>query len=406
GLGGEEALMLALATEEVFMHLCRVAKPAGGPLEILCSSGGCYAQVAFSLPDDAFDMRAFNLTATVSVEDDADLDAMGLVIASRSVDRLSLSRHGSHGLRLELIKEKSYPPVPETPLPAVPAVTKYSLRPPDPEEWKFISHLCQSHYKSWELPRVLRHPGRLADVMSTGGYGALAAVGDAGEIAGAVFWHALGEKVVECLGPYVFNQAPDSTIPEALLEGCIGAVARTPAVGMISTRPTARFPRGHFEFLGTVDTFTPDGSGVPIEAWFRLLDEDTGATSWTPPELEAFLRREYSRLVLPRELRVDRPSGESLRGHSVLSAELDAPRRSVTLRPLWPGADAQENIARHVRLLRDENILDMHFEVDLGQAWQGIFVPGLFSAGFEPRLLLPHAGRGDVVLFQLRGKNG
>ena len=109
GLGMDESLMLTLASEEVFMHLCRVVTPSGGPVEIVCSNGGYYAQAVFSLPTDAFDMRAFNLTATISIEDDADLDAMGLVIASRSVDRFLLNREEGRDLRLTLIKEKTYP---------------------------------------------------------------------------------------------------------------------------------------------------------------------------------------------------------------------------------------------------------------------------------------------------------
>ena len=92
GLGTDESLMLTLASEEVFMHLCRVVIPSGGSVEIVCSNGGYYAQAVFSLPTDGFDMRGFNLTTTISAEDDADLDQMGLVIASRSVDRFLLHR--------------------------------------------------------------------------------------------------------------------------------------------------------------------------------------------------------------------------------------------------------------------------------------------------------------------------
>ena len=109
GLGMDESLRLTLASEEVFMHLCRVVMPNGGPVEVVCSNGVYYAKAVFSLPTDAFDMRAFNLTVTVSAEDEADLDAMGLVIASRSVDRFLLNREEGRHLRLTLIKEKTYP---------------------------------------------------------------------------------------------------------------------------------------------------------------------------------------------------------------------------------------------------------------------------------------------------------
>jgi hypothetical protein len=405
GLGRDESLRLTLAAEEVFVHLCRVVMPSGGPLEIRCSNGGYYAKADFSLPTDAFDMRAFNLTATISAQDDADLDAMGLVIASRSVDRFSLNREKGRDLRLTLIKEKAYPLPHEIQPATARPLAKWSLRPPNPEEVKFIAQLSTSYCDTWALSCIFFHPAKLADMIRAGEYQSLAAVGGAGEIAGAVFWHSVGENMVECFGPYVFNQGPESNIPEELLEGCIGAVAKTRALGIINTRPTPEFPRSHFELLGTFDAYAQDGACVPVEAWFRLLHEDMGAAVWVHPGIEEFLRREYARLVLPREIRIEQPSGDTLSRHSVLSAEFDRIQGRVTLQPMWPGADAEENIRRHVKLMQGEKILNIQFAIDLGEAWQTVFVPGLLKSGFEPCFVLPYAGKGDVVSFQLRGKN-
>ncbi len=405
GLGMDESLRLTLASEEVFMHVCRVVMPSGGSVEIVCSDGGYYAQAVFSLPTDAFDMRAFNLTVTISMEDDADLDAMGLVIASRSVDRFLLNREEGRDLRLTLIKEKAYPMPVEVPPAVVGPLAKISVRAPRPEEVKFLCQLAASYYDTRALSDILIYPGKLVDMIRAGEYDSLAAVGNAGEIGGAIFWRRVGENTVECFGPYVFNQDPASNIAEELVEGCIGAVARTQAVGIINTRPTPEFSRRHFELLGTLDDYAPDGSCAPVEAWFRLLREDTGSTVWVHPGLDAFVRREYARLVLPREIRIDQPSGETLPRHSVLSAEFDRLQGRVTLRPMWPGADAEENIQRHVRLVAGEKILNIHFAVDLGQAWQTVFIPGLLARGFEPRFVLPYAGKADLVVFQLRGKH-
>ena len=401
GLAKEESLGLTLAAEEVFMYLCRVVTPSGGPVEIVCSSAGYCARAAFSLPADALDLRAFNLTTTISIEDEEDLDAMGLVLASRSVDRFFFSHEKGRDFRLTLVKERTYPASPiETPAP-VSRPDKIVLRPAGPEELKFISQCAASRYDSPLLSDILRFPGKLADMIRAGEYDSLAAVGSAGEIGGAVFWHRIGEHMVECIGPYVFVHDPAQTIAEELLDGCIGAVARTSAVGIINTRPTPEFSRRHFELLGTLDACTTDGSRIPVEAWFRLLHEDLGAAVWVHPGLDAFARREYARLVLPREIRIDRPAGESPPRHSVISAEFDRLRSRVALRPMWPGADAKENIERHIRLVENEKIRNIHFLIDLGQAWQNIFVPGLLDAGFEPRMLMPYAGNGDVVVFQL-----
>ena len=402
GLGKNDALNLTLAVEEVFLHLCRVVMPTGGPLEILCSNGGYYARASFHLPTGSFDMRAFNLTATISMEDDADLETMGLVIASRSVDRFLLSREEGRSMRLTLIKEKTYP-IPSIVPVAVNPIPEWSLRPPVPEEVKFISRLSLTYYDTVELSNILHHPGKLADMIRAGEYKSLAAVGRAGEIGGAIFWHQVGEHMMECIGPYVFNQGAESDIPHELMEACIGSVAKTKAVGIMNTRLTSDFSRFHFEFLGEYSTCSRDGSCMPVEAWFRLLREDAGATVWVHPGIEAFLRGEYSRLVLPREIRIAQPLGETLPGHSVLSAEFNRIQGRVTLSAIWPGEDAEENIERHVRLLEGENILNIHFLIDLGEACQSIFVPGLLRNGFEPCLVFPYAGKGDKVLFQHRG---
>jgi hypothetical protein len=405
GLGMDESLMLTLASEEVFMHLCRVVMPAGGPVEIACSNGVYYTKAVFTLPAGAFDMRAFNLTAKISVEDEADLDAMGLIIASRSVDRFLLTHEEGEAPRLTLIKEKAYPKGVEAPPTCAGPPGKTSIRSPRPEEVKFLSQLAAFYYDVRMLPDVFLYPGKVVDMIKAGEYHSLAAVGDAGEIGGAVFWREIGENTVECFGPYVFNRAPAPNIAEELMEGCIGTVARTRAVGIINLSPTPELPRQHFELLGTLDDYARDGSVEPCEAWFRLLREDTGSAVWVHPGLEEFLRREYAKLVLPREIRIDQPSGETLPRHSVLSAEFNRLQGHVVLRPIWPGADAEENIERHVRLLQSEQVLNIHFAVDLGQAWQTLFVPGLLAQGFEPRLVLPYAGKADLVVFQLRGKH-
>ncbi len=404
GFGKSEALGLTLAVEEVFVHLCRVVMPGGGVMEIRCSSGGYYMQIVVSFPASLFDARAFNLTATVSMEDDAGLNEMGLLIASRMVDRFHLSLENSAQMRLSLIKEKSYPKLPEDPIVTARPITQFTLRTPKPEEVKFISQLAGVYYERRFLSDLFAYPGKLADMIGVGKCDALAALGPAGEIAGAVLWRWMSKKVVECFGPYVFNQDSHSGVAEGLLDGCIGAIARTGAVGLINARPTIQLPEEHFELLGAIRSHSEDGPSSLLQTWFRLMREDTGGTAWAHPELSGFLEREYKRLVLPREIRVTLNAGENLPRHSVLSAEFDRTQRRVTLRPMWPGEDSDENVIHHVKLLRQEGFLDVLFALDAGVAWQAGFAPGLLKCGFEPCFVLPCAGEGDVIILQLRGE--
>jgi anti-sigma regulatory factor (Ser/Thr protein kinase) len=404
GLADEEALGLTLAAEEVFVHLCRVAIAAGGPLEVHCSGGGYYVETAFVFQSEALDLRAFNLTTTISAEDELSLDGMGLVIASRFVDRFNLSREKGQGVRLTLIKEKSYPLHDNDESFSARPVSEFSLRPPSPEEVKFIGHLARIGYSNCFIPDFFLYPGKLADMIATGGYQAVAAFGSAGEIGGAMLWRWIGQKMVECFGPYVFNQPSDSTIPEALVEGCIGGIARTRAVGLVNTCPTPQLPEHHFERLGSLDLHMEDGTRTSMPIWFRLMQEDAGSVVWTHPEFHDYLQREYRRLVLPREIRLARNAGESLPKHSVLSPEFDRNQGRVILRPMWSGADAAENIGQHLMLLQQEGIRNILFALDLGHAWQADFVPGLRDHRFEPCCVLPYAGEGDVLLFQFSGE--
>jgi len=53
-------------------------------------------------------------------------------------------------------------------------------------------------------------------------------------------------------------------------------------------------------------------------------------------------------------------------------------------------------------MLLKEKFESILFEMDLGKSWHCYFTPALTRSGFEPRLLLPYAGKGDLVIFQHR----
>lgn len=402
GLGRDEALALTLAGEEIFMHLCRTVLPGGGPVEIRCGSGGYYVEAEFVFNAEDLDLRACNLTTSISLDDDSDLDGMGLVIASRLVDRFQLSFEKGRHVRLSLVQEKAYPLHEEDSPPFCRPLERVSIRPPSPGEVKLIARQARCCYPGHYLADFFRYPGKLVDMLASGEYQGLAAIGPAGEVGGAILWHWFGRRTVECFGPYVFTDDPGSSVAERLVEGCIGAIARTHAVGLINTRPTPQLPEHHFEKLGTLTVSTEDGASMPVHARFRLMREDEGCAVWVHQDLEAFVQGECRRLVLPREIRPARNAGENLPAHSVISVQSDRLQGRAVLRPMWPGADCEANIQKHVHLMRQEGIPDILFMMDLGRPWQADFAPGLLRHGFKPRCVLPYAGEADVILFQLR----
>jgi anti-sigma regulatory factor (Ser/Thr protein kinase) len=400
GLAGPEAMALTLATEEIFAYLCRTASQ-GRPFEIRCASAGYYVKTSFSIPVQDLNLRALNLTASVSPDDEASLEEMGLLIASRFVDRLQVRQEGNGGIQLTVVKEKSYPQMEAEPTPMVRPLDDYAIRTPAPEEIKVLVRLIHAHYDGHFIPAPFIYPGKVVDMVVGGEYQALIARGPTGQIGGGIFWHWLGAKTIECFGPYVFNQNPGSVLPRDLVEGCIGAIAKSHAVGLINRMATEIFSREHFEPLGVLTVHDLDGSTRSITAHFRQMHEDTGSSVWAHPDLVPFLKEQYGRLVLPREVIAVSDQGEAVSPYSVLSAEFERSQNRATLRLLHLGKDMEENLINHLRVFDKESIHNVFFEIEVAQPWQASLTPALLAQGFRPRLILPYGGdEGDIVVFQ------
>ena len=401
GLNKPEALKMTLAAEELFLHLCSGILPAEQPLRIRCINKGYFIQTDFSFPDIGFNMQAFNLTATPRTQDPADFDEMRLILASRSVDRLKIQRNGNQ-LQIFLIKEKKYPSAQELTEPPAPFSGKdFTVRCPGSDEMKFMVPLTRAFYPDQCLPVFLQYPGMLVDMVQGGQYHALIAAGPAGEIFGAILWHLLSDRTAEAVGPYVFGGSETDRIAGSLIEACISEAGRTSAVALICHPPAAGPWNEYFEFLGDMDRYSAAGVLIRQPAWFRLMHEDTGCVVWVPDALEDYLRQIYGRLFLPREIRKVTDDGENQPAHSVLSTRIDRTRSQANLDILWQGADIAENLIRHLELFRNEGIRIVVFEIDLGCAWQSSVISCLLKNGFKPVQMLPHAGEGDILLFQL-----
>jgi len=399
GLGQKEMTALSLATEEIFAYLCRNSG-SGQEIELRSVDGRYYAQISFSCSVKSMSLRFFNITASASPDDEEGLEQMGLLIASRFVDRLHVEK-AAHGILLTLVKEKAYPAIEGEAPPLSYTLPRFSIVRPEPDVLKIFSQNVLSCYPGWLLPDFFRFPGKLVDMVAGGEYEAAVALGPQGQVGGGIIWYWASRKTVGCFGPYVFDKNPGSSMPEALLEACISTIGKTSAVGLVSSFPTEELPREHFEILGILTHFDDKGSGTAVTACFRQMQEDPGCSSWCHPDLEGFLREQYDKLFLPREIMQIKDLGETGNPFSVLSAQFDRPRNRVTLRPILEGKDAEENVADHLKLFRKEGIHNVFFEMDLGKAWHTRFTPGLLLNGFTPRMVIPYGGDGDRVVFQL-----
>jgi len=397
GLGDPEALALTLATEEIFAYLCKLAA-AGKQVQIRCQGRGYYVQEDFLFEARDFAMRAFNLTCSV-IDDPAYLDETGLLIASRMVDRLRVTQK-DEGLRLTLIKERDYPAFTELRIPPARPLDRCLVRSPDREELKVFVRMLRDYYTSYSVPRSFGFPGKVVDMVASGEYAAALAFDEAGHIGGGLLWWREGSGMVEFFGPYVFGQPSDSDVPQRLTDFLISSVARTGAIALINRYPTPELPEDYFEPLGSIVFQQPDGSEVEMNPCYRHLEEDRGLAVWTHASIEPFLTREYRRLFFARELRPAKAEGESSSPYSVLSADLDRRQGRAILHPVWWGDDSPKVLAAHVETLLKDGLVNIMFEMDLGKSWHCRFTPALLGTGFEPRLVLPYAGAGDLVIFQ------
>ena len=182
---------------------------------------------------------------------------------------------------------------------------------------------------------------------------------------------------------------------------------RTKVIGLVNLSGIPPLSTGliekQFEFLGSLNYCQDNGKTFNRRTYYRLLHEDPGCLIFTDSILKDFLQREYGRLFLAREIREIKDMGETKTGASIFSAEINRQRSEAILRPLWPGADLDANVDRHLRFLKAESLNNILFELDLGVSWQASLMPILVNRQFVPKLIIPFAGRADLLYFQYDG---
>ncbi len=402
-LGDSEILSITLATEEIFVYLCRIAD-GDQTVEISCSSIEYYLRLDFLFTENDFDYRPFNLTYETNFEAEDDFLVVGLLLASRSVDMMRLTREQKNMLRLVLVKEKAYPS-PGRLLEPNPAIfSECKARMADQSEIETFAQMALHHLGPGQLPPFFAHPGKLRDMSAAGEYSCAIAADKHGRMCGGLFWSCSNSNSLECFGPYLFgDQQGKNTqaLRTDLMNLCLMNLSKRPAVGLVNRYPGSSLSGQDFDELGSYSVYKKDGSATTEIVYSRQLREDPGAKVWADPALEDFLVQEYRRLVLPRELEFIQPGKlDSESQYSVLTTTFQREQNIVTLCPLWSGLDIDENVGRHVQLLEREKWRNIAAEIDLGIPWHAHFIGALLKHGFTPRILLPHAGQSDVVLFR------
>lgn len=396
--GDEDCLRIALAGEEIFIYVCSL-DASGGNIDVGVHSVDYQLRVSFLFDATQFDPWAFNLGVHVLPDDEASLEGLGLLLASRAVDSVAITLRQSGRVELLLVKDKSYPEEPVPPSLSAPFADYWHVRDALPDDIRqFVARLRQTCAAD-KYPAFLATSGRLVDMVGSGDYGMVVAVDGNDAVLGGALWHERNERSVESFGPYLVTESL-AGCGRDLIEALLGRIAKQRALYLLSKWTTPAMPRGEFELLGEIALRDAQGGEQVMPIAYRQLKEDLGSRVWVVPEIETFLRYEYDRLFFAREMVAADIKDEKRPAHSVLAAEIDRLHGAVTLSPVLDGGDAEENLRRQLAVFMQENLPNIFFEIDLAFAWQVALTPILLNNGFTPRLMMPYAGKADIVLFQ------
>ncbi len=400
GFGEAETAGLVLAVEEIFsFYLKQLAVGEGIDLVLENDVYQLRLTMSFRVADP--DLSAFNLTYRADPNDEASLAGLGPMIAARSVTRLNLDFGNNDRVRVQLTREKDYDLAVALEPPARgKSAGPVALHAPGPEDIMHFAALLASDAGA-AVPAFLARPGMAADMLASGAIGALLASAG-GFVLGGVTWRRLNEPTIELFGPYVFYEDAGGEVFAELLDAAIAQVSRSGARALLRRQgPLPGFER-FFDFLGELKLKPPKETaqgGVVWTHYYKQLREETSGVVYAAPRFAGFLRAEYGRLCLPRQVRETSSSETERPGASLLSVEFEHRRSLATLRPLAAGSDMAENLAAHLALLERDGILNVIAELDAGRPASTAFAPALYGSGFSPRLAVPDAGTGDLVIF-------
>lgn len=204
-------------------------------------------------------------------------------------------------------------------------------------------------------------------------------------------------KMAVMYGPYVFCSHKE--LLRDLLDAALAKMARGHTICLVNMEPAEEMLPGYFDMLGTLAS---EGAKCQRSVLYRQLMEDQGTVAYTLECLQQFLQEAYTRLALPRHIQLVQQAGEQLSESSALSTVIDWQLRQASLAILAPGGNIKDNLNNHVTFLRDQGIGRILFHLDLGQAAEALLGQEIVDTGFEPRLVLPWGGTGDILLFRFR----
>ena len=399
GFDGPERTGLTLAAEELYVYH---SSRTGGDVDIdlTLEDGGYRIVLTLSFHMVNPDMQALNLAFQVDLDDETALDMLGPMIAARSVSGLSLDFGAAEKILIRLWRERPYDLSPALPLGNVKRQGILRITDPGPEDLRYFCSLVASGNPEFS-PEFLLKGAMAADMLTAGDlYAALALDGET--MVGGIVWRSLTESCVEMFGPYVFHEDPGDEILTGLMDQAVSKISRTSVRGTLRRQGQMTGYARFFDYLGEIPMSDAKGNPMALSYYYRQLKEETGGKAiYSETQFANFLRAEYDRLCLPRQIRETDFRTAGLRDHSVIAVEFKNRRTMAILRPLCAGRDMAENMAAHIALLGRQGISSILFEIDSARDEDMMFTKALEAAGMVPGLIIPDAAKGDLIIFYL-----
>lgn len=386
---------LVLAMEELFsFYVLQAAANSAIAIELEDQDYRLALTLTFRMANP--DLRAFNLTWNCSIDSKESLAMLGPMIAARSVSSLRLDFGADDQVILRLTRNRDYPQATFVPLPPAGLGGPLRLLTPSLDDLHHFAAMAVAAAPSF-LPGFFSRPGMAADMLASDHLNALV-LEQGGWIQGGVLWHPLTDSCLELYGPYLFSDDPEDRGLTMLLDEAVARISRSAYRGLVRRQGALADHERFFDFLGTLSLRVPEETVHSI-VYYRQLKEESGGTVYCTEPLASFLAEQYNRLCLPRQVRPASGDPARLRDHSVLAVELEHSRSLAIIRPLCAGRDMAANLNSHLHLLRGEGIDNFQVELNTGRSEDTAFAAALAAAGFVPRLVIPDAGQGDLVVY-------
>ncbi len=404
GLSDGKTMRLSLAIEEIFLHLVRMSGGGDRNISLSISRGAISVDVQFELQSEDLDLQAMNIVSSDDVQsliEKEDFNNIGLLIASRFIDKFLINNVSRYNYSLLLRQENEYPQI--EPSEFKPFIAAPPFKVDDDPQPSSLHQACiqaLALYPDQIFNTTFRQPGRLSDLVTGGEFAALVIQDSIGSICGLLIWELNAEKSVNFHGPYIFTENLKDEVAQQLSDTFINMVARSQAIIAFTRQATDELPMQQFESLGQLKYCLPEEKCLTLQACYRHLRDDDGEAVWADPSLVPFLNKEYDRLVLVRDIRETGEHGERKADSSVFAVEINKMNSVAILKPMIDGKDIKNNIDRHVTNLLKENVNNVICILDLGVGWQAAISGILLEQGFRAQVILPLAGLSDNVVFQ------